>query len=590
MATMEYHIGNALLTIDNVCLNYDKPILRNVNAQISDIICDRVDVNGKHIVKGQVVGFLGPSGIGKCLAKGTPVLKYDGTIVPVEAIRVGDLLMGSDSCARRVLSLAHGVDEMYDVVPIKGNPYCVNKPHILSLKLTGGKRPIVNVSVEDYLKKSKTFKGRAKTYRVGVEFPAQETPIDPYFLGLWLGDGDSDLQTITTEDSEVVNFLHVLAADPAVNGTVTDKHVPLLYRANSRDVRLKVLAGLMDSDGHLINGCYDFVSKLEQLANDVTFLARSLGLAAYVHPVKKTCVNNGKVGNYFRVCISGDLSVIPTKLLRKSANSQKQIKDVLVSGISVTPVGLGEYFGFELDGDGLFLLGDFTVTHNTQLFRIISGLNRPTSGHVYINNCNCGRVDCNKERCEVRAGDIGVVAQSYPLFYHRDIKTNLMLAAMQVEKTEKIAMEKIANYLTEFGLYDKLHAYPASLSGGQRQRVAIIQQILCSSHFILMDEPFSGLDPINLEKTVRLIQQVADLDELNTIIVVTHDVTAACAVSDHIWMLGRDHDPSGCALPGSYIVKSYNLIDENLAWQPDLMLRPDFMAFVAKIKKEFWTL
>lgn len=226
----------------------------------------------------------------------------------------------------------------------------------------------------------------------------------------------------------------------------------------------------------------------------------------------------------------------------------------------------------------------------TQLFRVISGLNKPNSGKVYINNCYCGRADCTKDKCEVRAGDVGVVAQNYPLFYHRTIKSNLMLAAMQIEKTKEAALQKIMAYLSEFGLADKLLSYPAELSGGQRQRVAIIQQILCSQHYILMDEPFSGLDPINLEKTVNLIQKVASLDYRNTVIVVTHDVTAACAVADHIWMLGRDRTTSGDPIDGSYIVKNYNLIDLDLAWKPGIITEPEFMAFVAKLKQEFKTL
>ncbi len=263
-------------------------------------------------------------------------------------------------------------------------------------------------------------------------------------------------------------------------------------------------------------------------------------------------------------------------------NVNATVQDIVCDAIDTTgrPIIKGQVVGF---------LGPSGVG-KTLLFRIISGLNKPTSGKVYINNCNCGRPDCTKEKCEVRAGDIGVVAQSYPLFYHRTVKSNLMVAAMQVEKSQAVALDKIMAYLEEFKLTEHLLDYPVSLSGGQRQRVAIIQQILCSSHFILMDEPFSGLDPINLEKTACLIQKVADLDDLNTIIVVTHDVTAACAVADHIWMLGRDHDAAGATIPGSYIVKSYNLIDENLAWQPDIILRPDFMAFVARIKKEFWSL
>ena len=93
-------------------------------------------------------------------------------------------------------------------------------------------------------------------------------------------------------------------------------------------------------------------------------------------------------------------------------------------------------------------------------------------------------------------------------------------------------------FLKEFDLADKFNLYPVLLSGGQRQRCAIIQQILCSEHFLLMDEPFTGLDLIMLEKTCELIQKVADMDDLNTIIVVTHDVTAACAVADHLWLMG----------------------------------------------------
>ncbi len=86
---------------------------------------------------------------------------------------------------------------------------------------------------------------------------------------------------------------------------------------------------------------------------------------------------------------------------------------------------------------------------------------------------------------------MGVVAQSYPLFPHRTILGNLMLAATRVEKDRTRAKEKVMAYLTEFELADKVYMYPASLSGGQRQRIAIIQQLLCDNHYLLMDEPFS---------------------------------------------------------------------------------------------------
>jgi len=180
-----------------------------------------------------------------------------------------------------------------------------------------------------------------------------------------------------------------------------------------------------------------------------------------------------------------------------------------------------------------------------------------------------------------------VVAQSYPLFEHRTVLGNLMLGAMKKEKNSKIAHDKVMELLNEFGLADKYSLYPAQLSGGQRQRCAIIQQILCSEHFLLMDEPFSGLDLIMLDKTADLIAKVSDMDDLNTIIVVTHDVAAACTVADHLWLMGRSSDEKGNVLPGSRIVKQYNLIDRGLCWEPGITVTAPFNDFVREVKEEF---
>ena len=105
-----------------------------------------------------------------------------------------------------------------------------------------------------------------------------------------------------------------------------------------------------------------------------------------------------------------------------------------------------------------------------------------------------------------------------------------------------------------------------------------------------MDEPFSGLDLLMLEKTSELIQKVANMDELNTIIVVTHDITAAAAVADHLWLMGRDHDNAGNPLPGSHIVETYDLIERDLCWQPQIITQPKFMEFVREVKDRFRTL
>ena len=213
----------------------------------------------------------------------------------------------------------------------------------------------------------------------------------------------------------------------------------------------------------------------------------------------------------------------------------------------------------------------------TTLFRIIAGLHAPTSGRVSVNGFDR----------PVIAGEVGVVAQSYPLFEHRTVLGNLMLGARQKEKDSRVAHDKVIEFLRDFGLEDKLNLYPAQLSGGQRQRCAIIQQILCSEHFLLMDEPFSGIDLIMLEKTCELIDKVADMDDLNTIIVVTHDVTAAASVADHLWLMGHAPGEDGKVLPGSRIVKQYNLIDRDLCWQPGIITTARFTDFVREVKEEF---
>src|SRR6266403_3300239 len=216
----------------------------------------------------------------------------------------------------------------------------------------------------------------------------------------------------------------------------------------------------------------------------------------------------------------------------------------------------------------------------TQLFRIIAGLNKPTSGQVLVNST----------LTPVKAGMVGVVAQNYPLFENRTIFSNLLLAASQMEKSHEAAHEKVLKYLRRLEMLDQSQLYPAQISGGQRQRVAIAQQLLCSEHFLLMDEPFSGLDVVMEAKVCELINEIACLDELNTIIVVTHDVTAAATVADHLWLMGRDRDASGNAVPGARIQETYDLIERDMCWHPEITNSPKFLEFVREVKERFQTL
>ncbi len=374
----------------------------------------------------RLLGVL-PTGGGKCLGKGTDILMYDGNIKKVEDLKVGDLLMGPDSKPRRILGTTTGIEELYRIVPVKGNPYVVNESHILSLKITGmGKSKIVtggngvryscggiaDICVSDYLRSSKTFRHVAKGWRAGVDFPEGEklpANLPPYFLGIWLGDGSSYSTVIHNPDAEILREMEMFARaknmkvwteesrcrEIHIRGKrygerniirrellrfklLQNKHIPHIYKTASRFDRLELLAGLIDSDGSIENNVVDWISKSKIIAEDCAFVARSLGFAAYVHPCVKT-TQNGYSDTYYRICISGDLSRIPTRIRRKKCEKRRQKKNVLHTGISVEAIGIGEYFGFEIDGDGRFLLGDFTVTHNTVCAaEILKRYNRPS--------------------------------------------------------------------------------------------------------------------------------------------------------------------------------------------------------------------
>ena len=99
------------------------------------VFCRRI-IESVILNDGETITGLWSRQSGKCLARGTPVMLHDGTIRPVEEIRVGDLLMGDDSAPRRVLSLARGRERMVRVVPTAGyhEPYTVNRSHILSVQ------------------------------------------------------------------------------------------------------------------------------------------------------------------------------------------------------------------------------------------------------------------------------------------------------------------------------------------------------------------------------------------------------------------------------------------------------------------------
>lgn len=351
----------------------------------------------------------GPAG---CHAKGTKVLMYDGTTKKIEDVVVGDRLMGPDSTPREVLKLARGRENMVKIKPSKGEEFVVNMSHILHLTPSHKNEAIkfpVNVRFTDYLEQTSCFLERFKLTRTGVEFNKKDLLIPPYILGVWLGDGHSKHPAITSMDESIIqewkNYVEseglfvrkneykdgrprkaaaYYATTKLAHGgkdkniilnklrhlkVYKNKHIPQEYLNSSREDRLELLAGLLDTDGHLSNnnGSFDFVQKKKEIADQVVFLARSLGLAAYVKECKKSCWYKGekKIGAYHRVSISGDLTQIPCRLDRKKATSRKHVKDVLRTGFTYEILPEDDFYGFALDGDHLYLTADFTIHHNT---------------------------------------------------------------------------------------------------------------------------------------------------------------------------------------------------------------------------------
>jgi len=298
-------------------------------------------------------------GVGKCSIIDTPIIMYDGSIKKVQDIKVGEYIMGDDSTPRKVLSLSTGNDEMYDVIPTIGEKYTVNKEHVLCLIASNYPRidksyaihwiennmfnkkkfnkledvnefkdtikceQIIEITVKDYIKLSYKRRKELKGYKVSIEFGSKELPNDPYIMGYILGK--------------------------------ESKLIPLLYKCNSRENRLKLLAGLIDSSSYKRKNSYNFYQPLENplLLDDVIYLSRSLGY---------TC--NFKSGSRSIIKIGGNnLSKIPTK--RYKHIDKLFCKDALFTGISVKYVKNDKYYGFTLDGNCRYMMGDFTVTHNT---------------------------------------------------------------------------------------------------------------------------------------------------------------------------------------------------------------------------------
>ena len=320
---------------------------------------------------------------GKCHGIDTPIIMFDGSIKKVQDIKVGDQLMGDDSTPRNVLSLARGREMMYNVIPLKGDPYTVNESHILSLKslkkfykeLSIGDK--IDISLKNFIKLTNESSDKFTGYRVGIDFSFKQINFNfnPNLFGYLTSTSIGDFNFITSNSVSLndkdLEYLHE-----------NRNTIPDLYKCNSKEIRLNVLSGIIKgTSADIINQSIGnniilkYLIKIEnkKLLNDIIYLARSLEFAAFEKDFDKKT-------NKYQVEIYGDkIYEIPNLPDEKRIKVFTDNDNHLNTRIRIEKKQVDNYYGFTLDGNHRYLLGDFQVTHNTVMsLNIIAQLGKKT--------------------------------------------------------------------------------------------------------------------------------------------------------------------------------------------------------------------
>lgn len=348
-------------------------------------------------LRGKRAAFIGIEEFG-CHIKGTKVLMYDGSIRNVEDIIVGDVLMGDDNTPRTVQELYNGTDQLYKITLSNGDYQIVNSHHPVYFKKynwNNGTYTEHTLTAPELLEIKNLNRGYYIPKAI-IHFPYIPVAINPYFLGLWLGDGDSTRLDIANEDVEVLDWLsdnyegtmrdlsqsnlckvfHISRSTHVYNrlfleyNLYNNKHIPQDYKINAPEVQLQIIAGLIDTDGtyNSKKNFFEITQRYDRkhILDDVKFMCECNGLKCSMTSRVGTGKKKGVL--HYRLRISGDLSIIPIKIDRKKGirtTSYKSRKCWNDYTFRVEPYKVGEYYGFTVDKNNLFVLGDLTITHNT---------------------------------------------------------------------------------------------------------------------------------------------------------------------------------------------------------------------------------
>jgi hypothetical protein len=320
---------------------------------------------------GLVIGIQGPMGCGKCHAKDTPILMYDGSIKMVQDIDVGDLLMGDDSTPRKVLKLATGRDTLYDIIYPSGCKYRVNIDHILCLK-----------QIKNFIiKKNKSLGYDIILYKIntGSISTTHHHFVSKKEVILFKRTSSQCKNTNVIEMSvkeylELPHYCQKLLV--GYRGTIQghDKHnddkslynigrqlgkklqrIDKEYITMSKRERLSLLAGILDQCAQRLDNSYKLYNLEEEFYKDLSLLCRSIGLILE---------DNGSTLKIHGVGVEH----IPVQVIRH-VSQMFQKRNGLEQPITVVKSNVGDFYGFTLDNNNRYMLGDCTVTHNTTLVK-----------------------------------------------------------------------------------------------------------------------------------------------------------------------------------------------------------------------------
>lgn len=366
-----------------------------------------------HYLSSVGVNFINPY---ECFDPDTEVLMYDRSIRKIKDIHIGDKVLGPDGAPRTVLDECEGVDKMYRIHSGTGcDDQIVNSRHKIyyteynhfKKTYTDKLATPLELMKEDlhksYIKQNRYLK---RVHPVDNNV-SSNLLLDPYYLGLWLGDGFTNSPAIINEDIEVIKWLSEYAESNGMTTTLlSDKNVPVIYLKNKiynhknpikdalqyygilnrKDIpddylhssvedKLQLMAGLIDTDGHFSkrDRIYTFsqCESRKHIVDKLAFIARSLGFKCSLHMYKTAgtkhiCGNKSTCQNTYTLRIIDGLYDIPCKIARKKHHwVQKRTKRTLTN-FKVSYSHIGKYKGITTDGDHFFVLKDFTVVHNCQ--------------------------------------------------------------------------------------------------------------------------------------------------------------------------------------------------------------------------------